>query len=59
MIHNVLNPELEAWAAAAQRLLTDERRYEEYSRHSLRRVASHKYDAVAAGVIDASLAALA
>ena len=55
----VRSPEVEAWAAAVQRLLTDERLYEEFSRHSLRLVAGHNYDAAATGVIDASLAALA
>jgi len=55
----VRNPELEEWAAAVQRLLTDEHRYEEFSRNSLRLVAGHNYNAAAAGVINASLAALA
>ena len=55
----VLNPEVEEWAVAVQRLLTDERLYEEFSRNSQRLVAGHNYDAAAAGVIDASLAALA
>ena len=54
----VRNPNIEAWAAAVQILLTDQRRYEEFSRNSLRLVAGHNYDASAAGVIDASLAAL-
>jgi len=54
----VCNPVVEEWAAAAQHLLTDERRYEEFSRNSLRLVAGHNYDASAAGVINASLAAL-
>ncbi len=54
----VRNPDVEEWAAAVQRLLTDEHRYEEFSRNSLRLVAGHNYDASAAGVINASLAAL-
>jgi glycosyltransferase involved in cell wall biosynthesis len=55
----VRSPEIEAWAAAVQRLLTDEHLYEEFSRSSLRLVAGHNYDAAAAGVINASLASLA
>ncbi len=55
----VLKPDIDAWAVAVQRLLTDGRLYEEFSRNSLRLVAGHNYDAAAAGVIDASLAALA
>jgi len=55
----VRNPDVEEWAVAVQRLLTDGHLYEEFSRNSLRLVAGHNYDAAAAGVIDASLAALA
>ena len=55
----VRNSDVEAWAAAVQRLLTDEHLYEEFSRSSLRLVAGHNYDAAAAGVINASLASLA
>ena len=55
----VRNPDLEEWAVAVQRLLMDDRLYEEFSCNSLRLVAGHNYDAAAAGVINASLAALA
>lgn len=54
----VRKPEVEAWAVAVQRLLTDDGLYQEYSRSSLRLVAGHNYDAAAAGVINATLAAL-
>ncbi len=47
------------WAAAVQRLLTDEHLYAEFSRNSPRLVAGHNYDTAAAGMINASLAALA
>jgi len=55
----VRNPDVEEWAAAAQRLLTDEQLYETFARNSPQLVAGHTYAAAAAGVIDASLAALA
>ncbi len=51
--------DVEEWAAAVQRLLTDQRLCEEFSRNSLRLVAGHNYDAAAAGVVNALLGALA
>ena len=55
----VRNPNIEEWAVAVQRLLSDDDLYREFSRNSPRLVESHNYDAAAAGVINASLVALA
>ncbi len=50
--------DIAAWAAAVERLLTDESLYREFSDNSRRLVADYGYAGCASGVIDAVLAAM-